>query len=46
MTGTPAGVGDVVLGGHICISCGDLLPCDFVIGPSDIVKSKAKDSMT
>ena len=46
MTGTPAGVGDVVVGDHISISCGDLLPCDFVIGPSDIVKSKAKDSMT
>ena len=33
MTGTPAGVRDVVVGDHISISCGDLLPCDFVIGP-------------
>lgn len=35
MTGTPAGVSDLTVGDQVSISCGDLLPCEFVVGPSE-----------
>jgi fumarylpyruvate hydrolase len=34
MTGTPAGVGELVVGDEVCIECGDLIPCRFVVGPT------------
>lgn len=35
MTGTPAGVSDLTVGDHVSISCGDLQPCNFVVGPPE-----------
>ncbi len=33
MTGTPAGVGELKVGDEVSITCGELLPCKFVVGP-------------
>lgn len=33
MTGTPAGVGEINVGDEVSITCGELLPCKFVVGP-------------
>ena len=33
MTGTPAGVSELNVGDEVSITCGDLLPCNFVVGP-------------
>eukprot|EP00804_Cyclotella_cryptica_P009270 CCRYP_016762-RA/>CCRYP_016762-RA protein AED:0.28 eAED:0.28 QI:0/-1/0/1/-1/0/1/0/161 len=35
MTGTPAGVSDIVEGDRVSISCGSLMPCNFVIGRAE-----------
>lgn len=35
MTGTPAGVSDLVEGDRVSISCGSLMPCCFVMGPAE-----------
>ncbi|KAL3771336.1 hypothetical protein ACHAWO_005402 [Cyclotella atomus] len=36
MTGTPAGVGELVVGDEVWIECGDLIPCRFVVGPAEL----------
>lgn len=33
MTGTPAGVSELAVGDEVSITCGELLPCQFVVGP-------------
>lgn len=33
MTGTPAGVGELKVGDEVTITCGELLPCQFVVVP-------------
>lgn len=33
MTGTPAGVDDLKVGDEVLITCGELPPCRFVVGP-------------
>ena len=33
MTGTPAGVSDLKIGDEVSITCGELPPCEFVVGP-------------
>ncbi|KAL7493822.1 hypothetical protein ACHAWT_002645 [Skeletonema menzelii] len=33
MTGTPAGVSELKVGDDVSITCGQLLPCKFVVGP-------------
>jgi fumarylpyruvate hydrolase len=33
MTGTPAGVSELQVGDQVSITCGELLPCQFVVGP-------------
>ncbi len=33
MTGTPAGVSELKVGDEVSITCGQLLPCKFVVGP-------------
>ena len=35
LTGTPAGVSNLDVGDKVSISFGDLMPCDFVVGPSE-----------
>ena len=32
LTGTPAGVGKLDIGDEVSITCGDLIPCKFIIG--------------
>ena len=32
LTGTPAGVGKLEIGDEVSITCGDLIPCKFIIG--------------
>lgn len=36
MTGTPAGVSDLNVGDEVSITCGELPPCEFVVGPLDL----------
>ena len=35
LTGTPAGVGKLEIGDEISITCGDLIPCKFIIGEAE-----------
>ena len=35
LTGTPAGVSNLNVGDKVSISCGNLLPCEFEIGPPE-----------
>jgi fumarylpyruvate hydrolase len=35
LTGTPAGVSDLNVGDQVSISCGDLMPCEFVVGEAE-----------
>ena len=32
LTGTPAGVSNLIVGDSVSITCGDLIPCRFVVG--------------
>jgi len=33
MTGTPAGVSELAVGDEVSITCGEMLPCRFIVGP-------------
>mmetsp|Transcript_28922 Transcript_28922/g.61084 ORF Transcript_28922/g.61084 Transcript_28922/m.61084 type:complete len:271 (+) Transcript_28922:49-861(+) len=35
LTGTPAGVSDLNVGDKVTVTCGDLIPCNFVMGDAE-----------